>query len=208
MTKQVKEFDILVHDARNLLANLQLCSMRLMQAPSSLSPKQLTVIGSEIESFVFDIDSIFSDKYEKKKRIYINKRLKEIAQGYCSLDIRTNYDRVGHIYLKQTYFDRIFSNIIKNANEAPPSENPKKIEVTTLKKSDSIEVTITNNGKKIPDNIIKNIFTKGVTTKKTSGIGLYSVKKLVDRLDGRIKVESDNNETKFIVSLPLKTKRA
>ncbi|NLM09252.1 MAG: ATP-binding protein [Clostridiaceae bacterium] len=55
----------------------------------------------------------------------------------------------------------------------------------------------------IPENIIDRIFEPGFTTKKNGeGMGLAITKKIMQKYNGKIKVERDNNWTVFTVYVP------
>jgi len=68
-------------------------------------------------------------------------------------------------------------------------------------------VSITDSGKGIPDDMKDQIFTPFFTTKgagEGSGLGLDIVKKIVDKHDGKIEVESEVGKgTSFSILLPL-----
>jgi signal transduction histidine kinase len=70
----------------------------------------------------------------------------------------------------------------------------------------SIIVCITDNGAGIPEHIRSKIFEPFFTTKPVgegTGLGLDIVRRLVDRNDGRIDVESSPGRTQFRVALPV-----
>jgi signal transduction histidine kinase len=68
-------------------------------------------------------------------------------------------------------------------------------------------IIISNNGPAIPKELLSKIFDPFFTTKKLgqgSGIGLDIVKKIIEKHSGKINVESDENETAFEITIPLK----
>ena len=70
----------------------------------------------------------------------------------------------------------------------------------------NIVVSITDTGTGIPPEIIHKIFEPFFTTKPTgegSGLGLDIVKKIIEKHQGIIDVESVPGQTKFTVSLPI-----
>ena len=76
--------------------------------------------------------------------------------------------------------------------------------------SDRIECTrvvrVTDDGSGIPEEVKNQIFDPFFTTKpvgKGTGLGLDIVRRLVDRNDGSIDVESEPGRTEFRVALPL-----
>lgn len=106
---------------------------------------------------------------------------------------------------------RIITNIINNAIRALESrkENEeKRIYIKTYKEKNNIVILLGNNGPKIEDEVKKNIFKKGFTTKENKdeshGYGLNIVKELIEEKKGRISVESTNLTTEFKIILPSK----
>ena len=70
---------------------------------------------------------------------------------------------------------------------------------------DGVIVEITDSGCGIPDEIKARIFEPFFTTKRAgegSGLGLDIVKKIIERHDGSISVESQPGKTTFRVFLP------
>jgi len=69
-------------------------------------------------------------------------------------------------------------------------------------------ISIIDSGDGIPQNIIDRIFEPLFTTKPAgegSGLGLDIVRKIVDKHDGKIAVQSSVGRTAFSVHLPLIT---
>ncbi len=100
---------------------------------------------------------------------------------------------------------KVLSNIIDNgiaALSTIESERRLRIEITEDLKY--YIFMIDNNGPKIPEILLSQIFKQGVTTKKEKGhgMGLYIVDKLVNEEGGTIELTSDENRTSFTVMLP------
>jgi PAS domain S-box-containing protein len=70
--------------------------------------------------------------------------------------------------------------------------------------SDLVKIEISDNGAGMTDDVLKKIFTKHFTTKKTGhGLGLANCKKIIEQHNGDITVSSVENEgTKFSILLP------
>lgn len=81
--------------------------------------------------------------------------------------------------------DNLISNALKNGAS--------QVELNWTKSYKSVQLSFKDDGKGIPDNIVDNIFDFGFTTsRRGSGIGLYHVKEIIEKLNGTIKV---NNKT-------------
>jgi signal transduction histidine kinase len=70
--------------------------------------------------------------------------------------------------------------------------------------SDLVKIEISDNGSGMSDDVLKKIFTKHFTTKKTGhGLGLANCKKIIEQHNGDISVSSVESEgTKFTILLP------
>lgn len=100
--------------------------------------------------------------------------------------------------------NQVWTNLIHNAIQAMDNKGILKIDVQH--ESDHLLVKITDNGPGIPSEIIRKIFNPFFTTKPAgqgSGLGLNIVKKIIDKHEGTIEVESIPGKTTFLVILPL-----
>ncbi len=110
---------------------------------------------------------------------------------------------------------RVILNMITNAFYVVDEKKKSGIEdyeptvwVTTNKMKDSIEVSIRDNGKGIPQNVLDKIFQPFFTTKPTgkgTGLGLSLSYDIVKAHGGELKVETNEGEgTEFKIVLPHK----
>jgi signal transduction histidine kinase len=98
----------------------------------------------------------------------------------------------------------VWANLIDNALDAV-SENG-RVMVTARAEGGRVVVRVTDDGSGIPADVKSRIFDPFFTTKpvgKGTGLGLDIVRRLVDRNDGSIEVESEPGRTEFRVALPL-----
>lgn len=95
----------------------------------------------------------------------------------------------------------VFTNILLNSIEAVGKKGYIKIVLSNDEKF--ITVLIKDNGSGIKEKNLEKIFDPFFTTKKSgSGIGLSISKEIIERHDGIIDVESNNN-TVFKIKLPI-----
>lgn len=80
----------------------------------------------------------------------------------------------------------LIDNFVHNAEKA----GAKNITFNLNVLNEKFYLTIFNDGKGIPEKNISRIFDLGFTTTDGSGIGLYNVKTIVERLKGSVSVES------------------
>jgi two-component system NtrC family sensor kinase len=123
-------------------------------------------------------------------------------------------DSIGMIKVVAQDIGRVVLNIITNAFHAT-SERKKQegegyhpaVSVGTKKYNDRVEISIKDNGKGIPQNIVDKIFQPFFTTKPTgqgTGLGLSLGYDIVKSHGGEIVVETKEGEgTLFIIRLPI-----
>lgn len=107
---------------------------------------------------------------------------------------------------------RVFSNLVANALKY--GNGASYIKVAAHQKQDQVVVKVSNDGTPIPAKSIEHLFERfyraeGSRSRATggTGLGLAIVKSIVDLHHGNVQVTSDDNETSFIVTLPLKQKQ-
>lgn len=89
---------------------------------------------------------------------------------------------------------RIFTNLLKNAEQAIPLNREGQITINATVNESSIVITIKDNGCGIEDAIKSKLFNPNFTTKTTgTGLGLAMVKSLVTSFSGTITFETEVN---------------
>lgn len=103
----------------------------------------------------------------------------------------------------------LLNNLTANAIEA--IEDQGVISIAIKQQLDDIVITVCDNGKGISQGDTTIIFEPGYTTKynmegvAATGIGLSHVAELVNKLNGFITVESNNQNTMFKITVPTQT---
>jgi len=115
------------------------------------------------------------------------------------------------VMLDRTRFRQVLVNLIDNAAQAmtdpqwePPAGRRRTITVRTEAAGPHVRLSVADSGPGIPDDKLGKIFEPLFTTKaKGVGLGLPTVRKLVEQHGGTIDVESKEGEgTMFTVWLP------
>jgi signal transduction histidine kinase len=100
--------------------------------------------------------------------------------------------------------NQVWTNLIDNAIDALDKNGELTIESSCSKREATVRII--DNGSGIPKEIQSRIFDPFFTTKKVgqgTGIGLDTVKKIVDRHRGEIKVNSIPGRTEFVLCIPI-----
>ncbi len=187
----------------------------------------------DLEYLRKDITSIIDDSCEGMKRISrIVSDLKDFSHvdknEVEEVDINHAIDKVisvawnelkykakihknyGDIPLVQCFggqISQVFMNLLVNAAQAMESEGQINISTEIDESEGNVIITIADNGKGIPQEIIDKIFDPFFTTKpvgKGTGLGLNIVYNIIKAHKGVINVESQLDEgTTFIIKLPI-----
>ena len=123
----------------------------------------------------------------KPKKIKLAKFIKEKIKPYRALaqaPIKTDIPQTAIIKADPFFFSQLFDNLIKNA-----IEHTKEGQISVVYKQGKLIVADTGEG--IDPKLIKEIFKRGVTTKKGHvGLGLAIVKSICDLHGWKLKISS------------------
>ncbi|MDJ0728728.1 MAG: response regulator [Crocosphaera sp.] len=122
------------------------------------------------------------------------------------VEVIKNYQEIPPILCYPDELTQVWTNLIHNALQAMNYEGTLQIDVEP--KNDIIDVKITDSGQGIPSNVLPRIFEPFFTTKiagEGSGLGLDIVKRIIEKHDGQISVDSLPGQTTFTVSIPMIT---
>lgn len=126
-----------------------------------------------------------------------------------------NVDVIKHVYLERTFkADRrlisiIMQNLIENSIHFHSEERDRIcIRIGIKDNKENLFINVHDNGIGIPKDLAEQVFDMfhvASTRSKGYGLGLYIVKKAVEKLKGRIDLDSRENEfTNITISLPYK----
>lgn len=120
------------------------------------------------------------------------------------INLIKHFDTVPLISCYPDELNQVWTNIVHNAIQA--MDNKGNLEISIHQVDNKIKVNITDSGKGIPTEIKDKIFEPFFTTKpkgEGSGLGLDIVKKIIDKHNGEIQVDSEPGKTTFSVLLPV-----
>ncbi|MDZ7698489.1 MAG: PAS domain-containing sensor histidine kinase [Deltaproteobacteria bacterium] len=212
------------HDMKSSLTVIGGFVLRLIKKSTEIEPekqqKYLDVIKSEsgkLESLVNDFLEFSRLQTGRLKlnltTLSLDKELMEIADAYqlkasnagLKLELE-NEDALPVILGDTTQLRRVFTNLLDNAIKF--SEKKGTISVSTHESADEIAVKVADEGIGIASDEIPYIFdsfhrAKGTEKKEGFGLGLASVKAIVEGHGGRVLVESEPGKGSiFTVMLP------
>lgn len=125
----------------------------------------------------------------------------QIKQG---IEVSKSYEDIPKILCYPDELNQVWTNILHNAIYAMDLKG--KLHVRAYVEGDYVAVSITDNGKGIPAEVITEIFNPFFSTKPVgegTGIGLDIVKRIIEKHEGKIEVESNPGKTTFRIFLPI-----
>ena len=126
----------------------------------------------------------------------------QLKQG---VEVIRNYEEnLPAIWCYPDELNQVWTNLIHNAIQA--MENQGTLTIEASRQESGIAIRVTDSGPGIPPEIVPKIFQPFFTTKppgEGSGLGLDIVKKIIDKHQGTIEVESQPGQTAFMVWLPV-----
>ena len=217
-TKELREFfSLITHDLKVPLAAVQGYTSLLMRPKTgelnerqTMFIKNIAIVNSHLTNLVRNL--IDSFKYESGKTVYFfeNFKLSELSGEIetnvnlfleeKNITLTSNFKEKDFVvYGDKMKILRVIINLLSNAIKS--SEENSKIELTCkeLKKKKKISISITDHGKGIEEDKIKEIFKKFAQfpyndkSSEGTGLGLYIVKKIIEDHKSEIEVTSDKN---------------
>lgn len=184
--------------------------------------KYLNICKDQLERLTQLVESILSLNMERRKSLVMNKSLFELKPVIESIveqhklkykklitvaiDIQPN-DLL--VLADKAHFTNVLSNLVDNAVKY--SEESCNINIFAGKTKNDILINIKDNGMGIPSDKIGQIFDKfyrvpsgNIHNRKGYGLGLFYVKTIIDKHNGKIYVSSKLNKgTEFSIIIPI-----
>ena len=206
------------HEIKNPLTPMKLNLQYLQLAIDTNSPnvKDISVYVAKI--LVEQIDHLsqiatdfaqFANIGRSKIQVFnFNESIKHVTSLYSTND-KLHIKLIPHkekimIRADKTQINRLLTNLLQNAIQSVPENKKAEIEIETKEENSKVILSVKDNGTGIPEDKQDRIFTPNFTTKTSgTGLGLAMCKGIVEKLDGRIWFETEeNNYTVFFVELP------
>lgn len=155
------------------------------------------------------LTSLFHALYRKpiKEEVSVSNVIKEVISSMSIPDnIQVSISFEDDLKMKLDFFllMNALMNIIENSINAMPKGG--KLDITMNKTESNLIIKISDTGEGMSKEVLEKLFTPHFTTKKKgTGLGLYIARKIIEKHDGKIMVESEQGKgTTFSIILPLK----
>lgn len=212
------------HELRTPLTSIKGFAQTMLSSWEALddeSKKQfLKIIEEQSNRLIKLVENVLAVSKVKNEENYVftntnpNSSIKNIlpiiAQQYPNNKIITKFnDKLPEILIDKDKFQQIIMNLVENACKY---SNPNTdITITTdFAENNFISIKVKDFGVEIKEEEKTKIFEKFsridnplTRAVQGSGLGLYITKNLVEKMNGKIFVESKNGETTFEVLMPI-----
>ncbi|EDL64302.1 histidine kinase N-terminal domain-containing protein [Bacillus sp. SG-1] len=204
-----------VHEFRNPLTSINGFIQLLKAENPGLS--YLDIISNELDQLNFRISQFLL--LSKKSTVTMEKTafsLNELIEDALAflyprilevnVSIKKQLEKDFEVLGWKEEFRQVIINIIFNAIDVLSiSSNKPIIWIESELKDDLFTLCICNNGEKIPDDILSSIFEPFVTSKQEgTGLGLFICKEIVEKHNGELTCQSNDEYTSFVITLPAK----
>lgn len=220
------------HELRTPLTSIRGFSQTMLASWDKLDDeskkKFIKIIEEQSNRLIHLVENMLSvTKLQNSNKIVYNEMnikmpveqiISVVKSQYPNQKFEFNYENhLPNIFVDRDKFQQIMTNLIENSAKYSSGGNVTRIDTSVL--DNSVRIRISNVGIGIEASDYDKIFTKfsridNPLTRKVqgSGLGLYITKSLVEKMDGKITVESNPKNDgsnlatiTFTVSFPIRT---
>ena len=210
----------ILHDIRNPLQRLHLCSGVISQA--GVPPARKGELSGIIDRSLQDIESLINEVLlfargqqemhyaEVRSSDFFNtvhKELLDIHAEKSSMNIALNLDSSADVTFvtDELKLKRAVTNLVNNAMDALSQETGGSVLLDVRREDDTMILSVADNGPGIPESILDSVFEPFASHRKTkgTGLGLAIVKNIAESQGGTVTVTSSDQGTTFQIRLPV-----
>lgn len=198
----------IAHELRNPMGVIAgYTKLLLKKADDSLKPtvaaisKEIAVMDRIISDFLSFAKPAELNISDVDIKTIIKNCAAAITNERGNINLSLDIDGLPVIKGDEVFLRQAFTNLIQNAVEAMPQGGELSIKASI---KDFLEISISDTGHGISENILDKIFIPFFTTKdRGTGLGLAIVHKIVVSHGGSISIDSSDNGTVFRIRFPL-----
>jgi len=204
------------HDLRNPLTGIKNSAYFLRKKRKEISQVQAQEMLETIDKCVNYSNKIVNDLLDYSREVHLElqeESLKKLLAESLSLfdvpekiEIQNNLCDEPTVNVDANKIKRVFINLIKNAVDAMP--NGGKITVGSRQVNGRLEVSVSDTGRGISDEVLPKLFMPLFTTKAQGmGFGLAICKRIIEAHGGTITVKTVKEKgTTFTITFPVEPK--
>lgn len=215
----LEEFTFAVsHDLKTPLTSLKLCLELLDDNADPITKntyiEMIRRAGRRLEKTInglVEILDVYTKNHNITKTVNLEELYKEIKEEFSPLASRKKVSFTGNFMIPEvkyieSYLNSIFTNLISNSIKYRAADRPLEISISSTRKGDKVLLTFSDNAEGIdlekygPKLFLP--FTRFNNEQEGRGIGLYIIKKMVEKNGGSIEIKSKlNSGTTFLLEL-------
>lgn len=193
--KLLKRADLSEEQRKEYIDIIELESLRL----STMATNVLNMTKVENQGILSDITRFNVSEQIRNCFLLLEKNWEK-----RDIDFNVDFEEY-YIEGNEKLLKHVWLNLIDNAIKFTPEQG--FIDVSIEEKDDCLKISILNTGSEIPLEAQDKIFNKFYQVDQShsvegNGIGLSLVKKITELHQGSVELESTNNKTTFIITLP------
>lgn len=199
--------DNISHEFKTPIATLKIASKTLKK---EFTPEILPLIDRQILRLEDLMLQLHPEDFDEKNSTIQPENwdffIHDLAFTYENIDFSLNNSVSKKLPFDKKLMETVIKNLCENSVKYGASEI--KIDVKTIQ--NKLEIIVTDNGNGIAQSELKNIFEKfyriqsnNIHNSKGLGLGLFFVKKIVEKYSGKTEITSEVNiGTTFKISIP------
>jgi signal transduction histidine kinase len=224
--QELKDFaGIVSHDLKAPLSNIIMITDLLRKGEKNLSQQSDQYLGYPKESSnsmsryidgmlqFYRSEELVSEDYDEVSYVDLIEEVIAMTVMDESVEVRYIPEKDTTLITNEIALKQILINLISNAVKYSDKDHT-KIDIKLIKHQEEYELTVRDNGSGIAPENINSVFKlfyvaakQDRNGKQGTGIGLATVARLLEHMDGRITVDSQLGEwTEFKIHLPKKVK--
>lgn len=183
-----------IQTVKKISQNIEKTVMRVSKIVKGL--KTYVRDGSHDPAVPTSIKSVVDDSLELCSR-KIKKHKIKVEVDYKTEDII--------LECRSVQVSQVLINLVNNAADAISELSEKWIQIQLSDKGEALEISITDCGNGIPLALQEKLFQAFYTSKevgKGTGLGLSISKGIIENHGGRLYIDNDNKNTRFVILLP------
>ena len=204
------------HDLRNPLTGIKNAAYYLKKKGATCPESQAKEMLEIIDKAINHSNKIINDLLDYSREMHLEltecaprtilEEAVRMIQVPDRIQIVSHALEEGRVRVDADKMMRVFINLIKNAVDAMPEKG--KLEITSHRTKNKLEIAFADTGIGIPDETLPRIFSPLFTTKAQGmGFGLAICKRIVESHGGTITVKTAVNKgTTFTITLPINPK--
>ncbi|MEB3342709.1 ATP-binding protein, partial [Okeania sp.] len=205
----------IIHDFKSPFTGIQLSSSILKELHPdpesqewcnliSIQVQRMLNMAEEVLAFSKGDTKLYCQPVNIEKLLQSFKKINQVYVDSTSVKLIISVEEDLVIYADENKINRVLQNLLANAIEAF-HQNQGRIEIKVKRKDEWVEITFSDNGCGIPEEIKENLFDAFVSDKQGGiGLGTAIVKTIVDAHNGEIYFESTVGKgTTFYLYFPI-----